>query len=265
MKRIARVLFAMLVLICFCLPVCTVKATDTVPYVCDTVGLLTDEEWLSLEQQAEDISEQYQCAVYFITVDDYTDYGNGSIYAVAKELYRANDLGWGDEASGVMLLLSMAQRDYTLIAYGYGNTAFTDFGKEHLADQFLDDFGHNDWASGCKDYLDTCGELLKLAQDGTPYDRGSQIASWQVLVVSLLLGFPIAWLICWIWKTSAQKEVFVNGEARDYLNTGSLHFTRREDRFTHATTSRRKIEKSTQGSRGTTVDRDGFSGKSGKF
>ena len=166
--------------------------------------------------------------------------------------------------SGVLLLLSMAERDYSLIAYGYGNTAFTDYGKDSVADAFLDDFADDDWAEGCEDYLDACARLLAMARDGKPYDRGAQARSGGAFLLSLALAFPIALLICWVWRVMAKKEVSEKQEARGYLKEGGVTITNRRDLYTHTTRTRRKIEKSGS-SGGTTVGSDGFSGKSGKF
>ena len=163
-----------------------------------------------------------------------------------------------------MLLLSMDGRDYALIAYGYGNTAFTDYGKEYLEKQFLDDFSDDDWEHGCRDYLTTCADLLKQARSGQPLDRGARVSAVQALLVSLVLGFLLAWVICWIWKTIAAKKVAQASQAQAYLTREGLQITGRRDLYTHTTQTRRKIEKSGS-SGGTSVDRDGFSGKSGKF
>ena len=263
MKRFAVLLAALALLACCWLPVCAEKAD--IPYVCDTELLLTDSEWTSLEEQAEQTSRLYQCAVYFITVDDYTYYGDGSIYEVAKEIYQAYDLGWGQERSGVLLLLSMAQRDYTLIAYGYGNTAFTDYGKDYLSEQFLDNFAEDDWAGGCRDYLDTCGELLTMARSGEPLDVCSRIRTWHLVCISLALGFVLALAMCWFWQLRAKQAVSRGAEAGQYLASDGVQITLREDHYSHTTQTRTKIEKSSGSSGGTTVDSQGFSGKSGKF
>ena len=41
---------------------------------------LTDSQWEDLEQRAQQVSEEYQCGVYMITVDDYTDYSLSLIH-----------------------------------------------------------------------------------------------------------------------------------------------------------------------------------------
>ena len=233
-------------------------------YITDAAGILTDAEWQSLEDKAEAISEKYQCAVYFVTVDDYTDYGSGDVYDVAKEIYRDYDLGWGAEKSGVLLLLSMADRDYALIANGYGNTAFTDYGKDKLSDEFLDDFGDNDWAGGLEDYLGKSAEMLTLARDGSPLDEGSDpaIKYWGV-AIAVLLSCVLSFVVCFIFKAN-MESVVEKSEANAYVAQDSISFTAREDYFTHATETRTEIKKESSGG-GTSVDSDGFSGKSGKF
>lgn len=263
MRRTISLLAALLILLACCLPASA--AEDSLPYVCDTVPLLTGEEWEALEEQAAGLSAAYQCAVYFITVEDYTDYGDGGIYDVAKAIYQANGLGWGGEKSGILLLLSMAERDYTLIAFGYGNTAFTDYGKDCLSERFLDNFGDNDWAGGCRDYLDGCGELLRLARSGVPLDIGSRIRGWHLALISLALGFLLALAICTVWRRICRRKTALAAEAGSYLAANGLTITHRNDRYLRTTQTRTKIERSSGSSGGTSVDRDGFSGKSGKF
>ena len=51
-------------------------------YVFDISDLLTYEEWEDLETRAADISNRQHCGVYFALVDDFTDWGDGSVYEV---------------------------------------------------------------------------------------------------------------------------------------------------------------------------------------
>ena len=43
-------------------------------YVSDAAGLLTRDQWQKLEDAARSVSEQYDCGVYVITINDYRDY-----------------------------------------------------------------------------------------------------------------------------------------------------------------------------------------------
>ena len=126
-KRISALLATMVLALLLCVPaLATGFDAAELYFVTDEAGLLSDQEWLELETRAEEISREYKCGVYIILLDDFTAYTNDeTIYEAAKTLYREYRLGYGEERSGELLLLSMAERDYTLIAYGYGNTAFT--------------------------------------------------------------------------------------------------------------------------------------------
>ena len=99
-------------------------------YVTDTVGLLTQEEQRELETTAAQLAERYGCGVYVIIVDDYTDYTNGSTRDFAKETYINYDLGVGEDKNGILLVLSISDRDYYLLTKGdIANAAFTDYGQ----------------------------------------------------------------------------------------------------------------------------------------
>ena len=244
-------------------------AEPQLDYVTDAALLLTDEEWLALEERAEEISRQYQCGVYIVTLDDFTRYvDTDSVYEAAKAIYVGYDLGLGEEQSGVLLLLSMAERDYALISSGWGNTALTDYGKDRLSEAFLDNFGDDDWYGGFTDYLERCAGMMRSAEAGTPMDVGTSPRIWLVgMLISIGLGCMAAYLICLLLENQ-MKSVGRKQEANTYLQTDRIDITAREDHFINVTQTRVKIGKEHKkggGIGGTTVDRDGFSGKSGKF
>lgn len=242
----------------------TTHSSPQLGYVTDDAGILTDEELKELESKAGTISAQYKCGVYIMTLEDYTQFGSGSIYDVAKDIYSQYALGVGEDKSGVLLLLSMAERDYALIAYGYGNTAFTDYGKEKLENEFLDDFKNDSWADGFEDYLEKSGEMLAQARAGSPLDKGSDSSVKIVGIgVSVLLALILSFVVCFILKAN-MESVEESSEADAYVTAGSVNFTAREDHFTHQTETRTVISKDSD-SGGTSIDSDGFSGSSGKF
>ncbi len=213
-----------------------------------------DEEWTALETRAEELSTEYACGIYVITVDDFRNYTTDEdVYEAAKSLYQEYRLGYGEEQSGELLLLSMEERDYALIAYGYGNTAFTDYGKDRLSEKFLDDFGENSWYKGFSDYLEKSGSMLRQAREG---HAG--------ILISIVTALVIALVITALAAKYSMQSVSRAHTAAAYLDAGSVTITGREDRFSHVTEVRERIE-SDHRSGGTTIDSDGFSGKSGKF
>lgn len=237
-------------------------------HVTDTAGLLSAEEVQTLEAQAEQISQQYQCGLYVITVPDYKEIDGTSVYECAKAIYSYYDLGIGEEKTGMVLLLSMAERDYALAAYGMdAHIAFTDYGKDRLSEEFLAFFRENDWKGGFERYLSYSGYLLEEAAKGTPVDVGTHtepIGFFDVLLMALPASCVIALIVCLVFcvqMKTAKKQT----EAGSYVVDNSFHLSRQQDFFLRRSVTRQRIERQQSSSGGTTIDSSGFSGKSGKF
>ena len=263
MKRFLSILTAVLLLALLAVPVSAAETPEHCVY--DVAELLTDEEYWTLEDYAQEISDLRQCAVYFVSVEDYRDYGDGDIFNVARQIFLDNDFGMGEEKDGVMLLLSMEDRDYSLIVHGFGETALTDYGREYICEHFLDDFADDDWFHGVYDYLSYTNDLLSQAREGKIYDRYNWITGGVLWVWSLILGVVISLIVCTVQRAMMRKKVRGQTNALDYVQ-GDVHITRRQDVYSHTTEVRRKIEKKDSGSSGShSHSSDGFSGTSGKF
>lgn len=260
MKRLACILTAFLLLTALILP-----AAAAARCVYDTAGLLSADDCAALEQTAQRISRERQCAVYFVSVENFRDYGDGDIFDVARRIFLDNDFGMGENRDGVLLILSMADRDYCLLAHGFGDTALTDYGKDYISEEFLDNFADNDWYGGCLDYLTHTDELLGMARAGKIFDVGSWVTSGGMWVCSLVAAMLLALIVCGIQRALMKKNVRQQSCATGYLE-GSIEITRNRDVFTHSTEIRQKIEtEKSASSGGHTHSSDGFSGKSGKF
>ena len=236
-------------------------------YVIDEANLLTNEQQVELENKAQQISEQYQCAVHIVTVEDYTIYNPNSIEAAAETIYHESySLGYGEEQNGILLLLSMSDRDYDLCAYGTGNTAFTDYGKEQLAQEFLDDFAEDDWYNGFIDYLDISEKYLSLSAEGTPFDVDSESGIGFPAKMAIVILFPtlIAVGVCF-YHTKKLDTVQQATSAEKYAAPDGVNVRVSRDIFTHTSRTRVKIEKHDSSSGGTTVNSSGHSHSSGKF
>ncbi len=97
--------------------------------VIDQAGLLTEDEVEELSDRAATITEKYQCSVCILTVQSI---GDSTRREYAKAFYQQNQMGYGEEQSGILFMVSMENREYVTITYGYGITAFTDYGIEQL-------------------------------------------------------------------------------------------------------------------------------------
>lgn len=231
-------------------------------YVMDLAGYLTSEEWESLESKAKALSESHQMGIYFIIVDDYTRYGTGDVYTVTTQIYHNKKLGAGAGRDGIIVLLSMAERDYAMFVYGkHAEYAFDAYGQEQLEEAFLGDFGSNDWYTGISNYLHTCDDFLTKAEAGKPV----RDSPWPLIGIMTALSCVVAGAVCYS-SLRKMKTVHSKAEADAYLTGSGLHLTKQYDRYTHTTQTRTKIESKSSSSGGTSsAVGGGGSGRSGKF
>lgn len=229
-------------------------------YVFDVSDLLSFEQWEELESRAETISKRQNCGLYFALVDDFTDYGYGDIYEVTYTIYHDNELGMGENRDGIIVMLSMKERDYAMFVYGeYAEYVFNEYGQLMLEEAFLDDFGENDWYGGISHYLDTCDEFLTKAEEGKPV-RESPLPS---IAIATGVSCLIAAIVCSVFKYR-MRTVHQQTEANAYITEGGLQLTDQYDQYTHTTETRTKIEK--ESSSGTSSESGGGgSGRSGNF
>ncbi len=260
----------------------SVPSSSDFTYILDEAELLSEEDRTDLEAMAQEIAAQYPCGIYVVTVDDYLDFNTRGVFEAAEQYYLSHGLGYGTDRDGMLLMLSMADRDYALIAYGdYSLTTFTDYGRDLITQEFLDDFRENDWFGGFSDYLSCSLTYLAQAEEGAPVDisnggnsndgyrgnsdRGHSVVTVGAIVISLILGFLIALVICLVLKAK-MKSVAIAKTARSYLSAEGVQFKIREDKFSHVTETRRRIEHNTSsGGSGSSSHSSGFSGSSGKF
>jgi len=235
-----------------CLTLAVPVAAFEGAYVLDDAGTLSDAEAQELENQAASMAETYNFPVYLVTVDDFTDYGFDEVYDCAVAFYEESELGFGDEHDGELLFMSMSNRKYALVYTGYGDTAFTEGGRDRLESDMLDRFRNDDWYGGFKEYMDWSEYLLSEAASGTPYgweeygDYHPDDSSYDepgLFEWILTLGIPllISGLVCGIF---ALQLITVNEatEAREYAVKNSLNVREKSDRLTHVTESRVKVE-----------------------
>ena len=230
--------------------------------VYDVSGLLTYEQWQELEYRAQAISQSCRCGVYFAIVDDYTDYGDGSVYETTYQLYHNSGLGYGLGRDGIIVLLSMEERDYAMFVYGeYAEYAFNEYGREMLEERFLGNFGGNDWYGGISNYLSGCEEFLAKAEADDPV----RPSYWPRIAMMTALSCLAAGIVCYI-LLRGMKTVRPGAKADAYVAAGGLQLTEQRDQFIHTTVTRTALQKQGSGGGSTRSESGGGgSGRSGKF
>ena len=94
----------------------------TLSLLVDDAALLTAGEASELTAALEEISTRQELEVALITVPSLPDGYTAQSYA--DNIYDYYGYGWGDDDDGILLLLSMGEREWAVTTYGYGITAF---------------------------------------------------------------------------------------------------------------------------------------------
>ena len=222
-------------------------AEARIDYVTDAANILSAGEKQELRDRAEQISEQYDFGVYIVVVNDYRDYVKGNIEAFAEELFHSYGLGRRSDEAGVILAMSMNERDYDIYAHGnFGNYAFTDYGKKQLANSFLDNFRRNDWAGGFRDYLETSAVMLQKAEEGSPVDtfipdpverpRFDSFKAMICLALGTLFGGGAVGTMKRSMKTAVKQT-----RAENYVGRGGVTLRTERDEFLNRSVTRTRI------------------------
>lgn len=264
-KFVALVITALSLTLVLALP----ASAAELDLVTDAAGLLSDDEYWKLNDLAYDITEQYQCEISILVIDDM---GEDDAYVFARHVYSEYDYGYGKDKSGLMLFISMAERDCALIAHGYGNRAFTDHGKDVLLDRtVLPLLAKDNYYIAFLAYLNKATEYLEMARNGMPFDvdtdevyqqESAKGAFWGKLTVTILVPLAIAGLVCFVFLRQ-MKTAVLQRAADHYIPDGGFMLTYSSDTFLFRTESRTTIEEKKSG--GTSVDSRGYSGTRRKF
>jgi len=272
MMNIKKITTVFLLIFCLTLLIAPAVHAADLDIVTDSAELLTDAQVQELNTRAGTISEKYQCDVAIITTEDPDD---GDAYEYAKFIHKEYNYGQGAEKSCVMLFLNMkdssSERAFALIAYGFGNTAFTDYGKDVMLDSYiLPKLRSDQYYEAFTAYLDKSEQYLEMAKNGKPFDVDTDPAKQGTstlikLAVTILLPLIIALIVCSMWKAQ-MKTAKIARTADNYIPANGFQLTGQADMFLYRTQTRRKIETSSSSSSGgTTRDSGGYSGRSGKF
>lgn len=237
-----RVNYLPVLVLWFCLLFGMAAQAENSDRVADKAGLLTRQEEARLEEQFARISEKYRVDVAVLTTNS-CEGKQPSTYT--EDYYEANGYGFGKEISGIMLMVSMEERDYWISTRGAAIAAFTDAGLLQLEDTFVPDLSDGDYYTAFSKFGNTADSFLKEAQGGRAYDRDHVYREPMSFGLRLLISAGIGLVITvsvMLVLLGQLRSVRPKREARDYVRDGSFRVTRANDLFLYRTVQRRKIE-----------------------
>lgn len=260
MKKITIILFAVLL----CILTLSVSAEDEYYRLQDIAELLTETENEELLASLDSVSERQGMDIVILTVDAVEE--GLTVEQDATEWYEY--LGYGTD--GVMLYISMEERDWYILTSGFGITAITDAGIDYISDKFVSALSDGNYSGAFNAFVKYTDEFITQAKTGEPYDYGNMpkepFAVGLNLLISFFIGLIIAAIVTSIWKsslTSVKKQT----EAANYQKAGSLNVTQSNDFFLYRHIDREEKESKSSGGSSTHKSSSGktYGGGGGKF
>lgn len=135
-------------------------------FIIDDAGVLTTEEYSTLEQTAEEISTANEIGIYIVFTDTMHGYSDSDF---AEYTYYNHGLGWGDGKSGILLAVAVEDRYFDSFSYGAATDVFTTSELDNLNDIVLDYFRNDDWNGGAQAFLNQAASILENS-DYTYYE-----------------------------------------------------------------------------------------------
>ncbi len=268
MKRIISFSVAFILLLMYAVPVFATDGHD--PRVVDNAELLTQSQIEELTEKVDEISERQQLDVVIVTTNSID---GKSPMAYADDYYDYHNYGYGANKDGVLLLLSMEDRDWWISTTGYGITAFTDAGIQLIGNEIVQYLSSGDYFGGFKLFADEADRFITKARTDKPYDVGNlpkakkKLFDAKAALISLVIAAVIAFVVILSIK-SKYKPVKFQPNASDYLVSDSFNLTGAFDNFLYSNVS--KTARSDSSSSGGSSTHSGSSGTShggggGKF
>ena len=231
--------------------------------VVDMADLLTEEQENALRVRLAQISDQHSCDVVVVTANDI---GGKSPMDFADDYFDYN----GYRENGILLLVSMADRDWWVSTTGTGIRAVTDDALEKIEDDAVSQLSSGNYYKAFKTYADLCDEFLTDAENGEPYTKPKQpLLSMGISgVIAAAVGLITGGIGTGSMK-SKLKSVHQKSNASDYMKKDSLNIMYANETFLYSNVSKTAIETDSRsgGGGGTHISSSGTShgGGGGKF
>ncbi len=235
----------------------------------DGASLLDESERQYVSETLDEISERLNFDIVIVTANSI---GSKSPREYADDFYDGNGYGFGEEHDGVLLLVSMEERDWYISTCGFGITAFTDAGIEFLGEETSYYLSEQMYMDAFITYAEYCENFVTQARTGEPYDSGNMpklpFDPMWTLFLCLAAAFVVALIVTGVMK-SKLKSVRSQTRAEEYVRQGSLNVTNSAEFFLYRTVSRRPRPKESSSSGGSSTHRSSsgrsHGGGGGKF
>lgn len=233
MKRLYSLVLALVLCLTLSVPV---LAAGT-GLLRDDADLLTAREESELEQELERISRAYGTDVIVVTV---AAVGNRWVDDYTQDYFDSN---FGRSHDGILLLVTMAEREYRILSNGLGAAALSDSDIDAICGHIEPYLRDGDYAAAFLRFAQDCERELDGEINGVPFEFGKS------LLISVVVGFLVA-LVVVLVLASQLRSARRRNTAGEYQRRGSFRLTGSSDLYLYRNVTRRPRQNNSPGGRG---------------
>lgn len=232
-----KLLIFVTVFLIFTLCAVSVSAAGS-PRLYDGADLLTDAQEEEILALLDSATEKYNVELVIATVDDVDE---DSIDEYDDYYFDNGGYGIGDRRDGVLLLVSMLDRDYRILSNGLGADAISTDDIDYIGELVADYLSDEEYAAAFRTFVERCEYEIDGEINGFPFKAGTNF------VIALVIGFIVAFIVTGIWRGQL-KSVRQQRGAAVYTKDNSMNITRATDFYLYRTVQRTKKESSSSSS-----------------
>jgi len=255
MKRIIAISLCLIILLSFAF---TVSASLDINHILDGARLLSKSDQNQLQETADLIAEQYEIEILIVTVK--STY-NLTAAEYAEHLYFDNGYGYGEDQSGIMLLITFDGRngrEWTVRTIGAGRDILSDDASEELMDDVAGLLSEEQYFDAFSLYLSKIEAEIEDYYTTSP----GEIAIYVLIAVGI--GLLVGFITIMVMKSAMKTAVFQHG-AKEYVVNGSYKLHSNRDIFLYSHISKVRRSSNSSGSGGSSGRSGRSGGSSGRF
>lgn len=236
MKKLLATLLCLVCLLCLST---TALASNDLPSIIDEAGLSTQTQALSLETQAKSLQRTQGFDIVILTVQS----TQGRTPRQYAESYYDRQ-GYADD--GILLLISMEERDWYICTTGKCQDIFTSYGIDQLGESIVSYLSEEDYFYGFQIFLSKIPVYCDAYDRGEPIDRTLGISH---VLIALCIGAAIGGITIAIMR-SAMNTAKAKPSATEYVKQGSFRPYGNFDMYLYSRITKRRRQSSSSGSHG---------------
>ena len=204
----------------------------------DDADLLSASEEIAVQASLEQVSQTYQTQILIVTLESIDGYDPDTYIEL---LYDENGFGYGQDHDGVLLMMTMQEREYRILTNGKGDRAIGRSGIDEIGDEIVSDLSDGEYCEAFLTYVQQCEYYLNGYENGFPFDWA------QALMIAMVIALVISLIVVFVLKGQL-KSVRSRNEADMYVRSGSMHLTSSSDIYLYRNVTRVRIQNNSSGS-----------------